>query len=115
MAEWSKALALGASPKGRGFEPHHYHTFCTFKLVIKILQLDLKITSLPHLNGIKHLVNLGIPQSLFHFDRTFLFDDRLRTFGVLGQSISLHYRMEHRHAFSASLLRLAFERLLRWL
>ena len=27
MAEWSKALALGASPKGRGFEPHFYHTF----------------------------------------------------------------------------------------
>ena len=27
MAEWSKALALGASPKGRGFEPHQYHYF----------------------------------------------------------------------------------------
>ena len=27
VAEWSKALALGASPKGRGFEPHHYQTF----------------------------------------------------------------------------------------
>ena len=25
VAEWSKALALGASPKGRGFEPHRYH------------------------------------------------------------------------------------------
>ena len=25
MAEWSKALALGASPKGRGFEPHSCH------------------------------------------------------------------------------------------
>ena len=24
VAEWSKALALGASPKGRGFEPHQY-------------------------------------------------------------------------------------------
>ncbi len=24
VAEWSKALALGASPKGRGFEPLHY-------------------------------------------------------------------------------------------
>ena len=115
MAEWSKALALGASPKGRGFEPHHYHTFCTFKLVIKILQLDLKITSLPHLNGIKHLVNFGILQSLFHFEWAFLFYDRLLNFGVLRQSISLHDRVEHRHAFSASLLRLAFERLLRWL
>ena len=28
MAEWSKALALGASPKGRGFEPRRHHSFC---------------------------------------------------------------------------------------
>ena len=27
VAEWSKALALGASPQGRGFKPHRYHTF----------------------------------------------------------------------------------------
>ena len=29
LAEWSKALAPGASPKGRGFEPHscHFHIF----------------------------------------------------------------------------------------
>ena len=28
LAEWSKALASGASPQGRGFEPHscHFHT-----------------------------------------------------------------------------------------
>ena len=26
LAEWSKALALGASPRGRGFEPHSNHT-----------------------------------------------------------------------------------------
>jgi hypothetical protein len=25
VAEWSKALASGASPKGRGFEPHRCH------------------------------------------------------------------------------------------
>ena len=25
LAEWSKALASGASPKGRGFEPHSRH------------------------------------------------------------------------------------------
>ena len=25
LAEWSKALAPGASPKGRGFEPHSCH------------------------------------------------------------------------------------------
>ena len=27
VAEWSKALALGASPKGRGFEPLQHHNF----------------------------------------------------------------------------------------
>ena len=30
VAEWSKALALGASPKGRGFEPHRYHKLLFF-------------------------------------------------------------------------------------
>ena len=27
LAEWSKALASGASPQGRGFEPHSCHSF----------------------------------------------------------------------------------------
>ena len=27
LAEWSKALASGASPKGRGFESHSCHSF----------------------------------------------------------------------------------------
>ena len=27
LAEWSKALASGASPQGRGFEPHSWHSF----------------------------------------------------------------------------------------
>ena len=27
MAEWSKALVLGTSPPGRGFESHHYQIF----------------------------------------------------------------------------------------
>lgn len=31
MAEWSKALVLGTSPKGRGFESHRCHVlFCNF-------------------------------------------------------------------------------------
>ena len=30
LAEWSKALASGASPKGRGFEPHSCHLFLVF-------------------------------------------------------------------------------------
>ena len=28
LAEWSKALAPGASPQGRGFEPHSCHFSC---------------------------------------------------------------------------------------
>ena len=28
LAEWSKALAQGASPQGRGFEPHSCHLPC---------------------------------------------------------------------------------------
>ena len=28
LAEWSKALASGASPQGRGFEPHSCHSLC---------------------------------------------------------------------------------------
>ena len=28
LAEWSKALAPGASPQGRGFEPHSCHFCC---------------------------------------------------------------------------------------
>ncbi len=31
MAEWSKAPALGAGPKGRGFEPHCCHYFLFFQ------------------------------------------------------------------------------------
>ena len=27
VAEWSKALVLGTSPKGRGFESHHSQNF----------------------------------------------------------------------------------------
>ena len=27
MAEWSKALVLGTSPKGREFEPHFVYVF----------------------------------------------------------------------------------------
>ena len=29
LAEWSKALAPGASPQGRGFEPHSCHFVCS--------------------------------------------------------------------------------------
>ena len=34
LAEWSKALASGASPKGRGFESHSCHTFLFPTLLI---------------------------------------------------------------------------------
>ena len=37
MAEWSKALASGASPKGRGFEPHCCHFYSYFFQPITII------------------------------------------------------------------------------
>ena len=40
VAEWSKALALGASPKGRGFEPHLYHTFCFARIYLWSISSD---------------------------------------------------------------------------
>ena len=33
VAEWSKALVLGTSPKGRGFESHHCQNFARNKIV----------------------------------------------------------------------------------
>ena len=33
LAEWSKALVLGTSPKGRGFESHHCQNFAGDKIV----------------------------------------------------------------------------------
>ncbi len=30
VAEWSKALRLGRSPQGRGFEPHRCHGFTRY-------------------------------------------------------------------------------------
>ena len=42
MAEWSKALALGASPKGRGFEPHRYQILFPFYLLYYLINsIDL--------------------------------------------------------------------------
>ena len=32
LAEWSKALASGASPQGREFEPHNCHSLCSTTL-----------------------------------------------------------------------------------
>ena len=37
MAERSKALASGASPKGRGFESHFCQTLCFYFLVPKMV------------------------------------------------------------------------------
>ena len=33
VAEWSKALVLGTSPKGRGFESHHCQNFVPNKIL----------------------------------------------------------------------------------
>ena len=39
LAEWSKALASGASPQGRGFEPHSCHGTNIFMLVPHVSKL----------------------------------------------------------------------------
>ena len=45
LAEWSKALASGASPQGRGFEPHSCH--CTFNKFAPCLHLACSHALLP--------------------------------------------------------------------
>lgn len=52
VAEWSKALALGASPKGRGFEPHRHHpigilffiVFSRWPLSYALSQTDIRVS-----------------------------------------------------------------------
>ena len=41
LAEWSKALAPGASPKGRGFEPHSCHSSSTGSSILLCAWLAL--------------------------------------------------------------------------
>ena len=69
MAEWSKALALGASPKGRGFEPHRYQEFYFFnyfdnnliEIIVNIYSLLLDLT-------IKNIFLLSINIDLLLYD-----------------------------------------------
>jgi hypothetical protein len=37
VAEWSKALVLGTSPQGRGFESHRCQTSCLMELFVPTL------------------------------------------------------------------------------
>ena len=43
MAEWSKALALGASSKERGFEPHSCHFEVAVQMRVPPLLFAAKI------------------------------------------------------------------------
>ena len=57
MAEWSKALALGASPRGRGFEPHCYHEITRgFILFVLVCCAGFLVTPLAIMRF--HLVSL---------------------------------------------------------
>ena len=51
LAEWSKALAQGASPQGRGFEPHscHFISSCSCLVVDKTNRHCSSILSSGHL------------------------------------------------------------------
>ena len=44
VAEWSKALALGANPKGRGFKPHRRH-FVNHRITFRMNHLTLTLSS----------------------------------------------------------------------
>ena len=44
VAEWSKALALGANPKGRGFKPHRRH-FVNHRISFRINYSTLTLSS----------------------------------------------------------------------
>lgn len=48
MAEWSKALVLGTSPKGRGFESHLCQEHFCIKQSVCLLNFYANID---HLNG----------------------------------------------------------------
>ena len=41
LAEWSKALASGASPQGRGFEPHSCHLLKLHNLANGVSPLEV--------------------------------------------------------------------------
>ena len=45
LAEWSKALASGASPQGRGFEPHSCHLFLHGEYQLASHKLERRWTS----------------------------------------------------------------------
>ena len=42
LAEWSKALASGASPQGRGFEPHSCHLLSPQTFTCALGQMSLR-------------------------------------------------------------------------
>ena len=43
MAEWSKALVLGTSPPGRGFESHFSQYFFNFGILINCSGIKAKV------------------------------------------------------------------------
>ena len=48
LAEWSKALASGASPKGRGFESHSCHSFARVRCRFLITKVPKPPPSISH-------------------------------------------------------------------
>ena len=45
LAELSKALAQGASPQGRGFEPHSCHSYSVLVSVLCFLDISIEAAS----------------------------------------------------------------------
>ena len=53
VAEWSKALVLGTSPKGRGFESHRCQTFFLHRNGTRVSNLDRQKFIVPTMTGLE--------------------------------------------------------------
>ena len=74
LAEWSKALASGASPQGREFEPHSCHFYCQ-----RPLPLQRSCLRLPGTRGSLTKTLASNPTALAYVQA-----DRVTQFMVLG-------------------------------
>ena len=94
LAEWSKALALGASPQGHGFEPHSCHSFEWFggSFCTHIFPPFLRGAAIAQL-GERQTEDLEVPGSIPGFGIFIWFSFRI----VAGQFEKLSQGFVHYH------------------
>ena len=66
MAEWSKALVLGTSPKGRGFESHRCQTFFLHRNGTRVSNLDRQKFIVPTMTGLEPAIPRSEVWCLIH-------------------------------------------------